>query len=72
MVTLTENCEKIRYLCLSGCSRLTDASLMALSQYCTQLETLEVAACSLFTDTGFQALAKVRLYYFILHLFYIK
>lgn len=50
----------MRYLCLSGCGHLTDATLSSLSQHCPQLATLEVARCSLFTDLGFQALARVK------------
>lgn len=59
MQALSEKCPKLHYLCLSGCSYLTDTSLIALAQKCTQLSTLEVAGCSQFTDAGFQALARV-------------
>ena len=58
---LAENCQRLHYLCLSGCSHLTDASLIVLAQQCHMLSTLEVAGCSQFTDAGFQALARVSL-----------
>ena len=56
---LARSCPDLRYLCLSGCGHLSDATLSSLSQHCPQLATLEVARCSLFTDLGFQALARV-------------
>lgn len=56
---LAEKCPKLHYLCLSGCSALTDAALIALAQKCTLLSTLEVAGCTQFTDAAFQALARV-------------
>jgi F-box/leucine-rich repeat protein 2/20 len=56
---LAENCSRLHYLCLSGCSHLTDTSLIVLAQQCHMLSTIEVAGCSQFTDTGFQALARV-------------
>ena len=56
---IARNCADLRYVCLSGCSHLSDATLSSLSQHCLQLATLEVARCSLFTDAGFQALARV-------------
>jgi hypothetical protein len=58
---LAENCPRLHYLCLSGCSHLTDASLIVLAQQCHMLSTIEVAGCSQFTDAGFQALARVSL-----------
>jgi F-box/leucine-rich repeat protein 2/20 len=61
---LAEMCPRLHYLCLSGCSALTDASLIALAQKCTLLSTLEVAGCSQFTDAAFQALARVRSLFF--------
>ena len=59
VIALAENCVMIKYLCLSNCTDLTDASLVVLSQHCVHLETLEVSSCSQFTDNGFQALARV-------------
>jgi F-box/leucine-rich repeat protein 2/20 len=56
---LAEKCPRLHYLCLSGCSHLTDTSLIVLAQQCHMLSTIEVAGCSQFTDTGFQALARV-------------
>lgn len=57
---MAEKCNKLHYLCLSGCSALTDVSLIALAQQCPLLSTLEVAGCSQFTDAAFQALARVK------------
>ena len=57
---LARSCPDLRYLCLSGCGHLTDATLTSLSQHCPQLATLEVARCTQFTDLGFQALARVH------------
>lgn len=65
MQQLSEKCPKLHYLCLSGCSQLSDASLIALAQQCPFLSTLEVAGCSQFTDTAFQALARVILIFFL-------
>lgn len=59
---LAEKCTKLHYLCLSGCTQLTDASLVVLSQQCPLLSTLEVAGCSQFTDAAFQALARVIIF----------
>lgn len=60
--SLAEKCQKLHYLCLSGCSALTDVALIALAQQCPLLSTLEVAGCSQFTDVAFQALARVIKY----------
>lgn len=59
MSQVAAHCPNLRRLCLSGCSRLTDASLSVLAQRCPGLSTLEAAQCSLFSDAGFQALARV-------------
>lgn len=67
MQHLAENCPKLHYVCLSGCTQLTDASLVSLAQQCPLLSTLEVAGCSQFTDTAFQALARVRIVFFYYH-----
>lgn len=64
MQSLAEKCPKLHYLCLSGCSALTDVALIALAQQCPLLSTLEVAGCTQFTDAAFQALARVSIYCF--------
>lgn len=53
-------CRQLKTLCISGCSQLTDATLVRLGEGCHDLKTLEVAECTHFTDNGFQALARVR------------
>jgi len=59
VLRISDGCHGLLALCVTNCSHLTDASLVALGQGCTELRTLEVAGCSQFTDSGFQALARV-------------
>lgn len=59
----------MRRLCVSGCTRLTDASLAALAAHCPALVTLELAQCSQLTDAGFQALARVGYGPLLIHYF---
>ena len=38
IIAVSENCIGVRCLCVSRCSRLTDAALVALGQTCTELQ----------------------------------
>ena len=38
IIAVSENCVGLRCLCVSRCSRLTDAALVALGQTCTELQ----------------------------------
>lgn len=71
MQNITMSCTNLRSVCVSKCSELTDATLLALATYNPQLRTLEVAGCNQLTDTGFMALGKVT-QFFISQVFFIK
>ena len=54
MMEIAEQCRKLRYLCISNCSHLTDQTIITLANNCTNLVTLECAGLSQLTDAGFQ------------------
>ena len=54
MMELAERCGRLRYLCISNCSHLTDQTLISLAAHCPDLVTLECAGLSQLTDAGFQ------------------
>jgi len=56
---LTERCPRLRHVCVSLCSNLTDLTLISLAQHSPLLSELECALCTNFTDMGFEALARV-------------
>lgn len=59
MISVAQNCESLRHLCISHCKHLTDVTLVALGKHCYDLEIFESSGCSNFSDVGFAALSKV-------------
>jgi len=47
----------LQVLCLDGCTRVTDASTVAIAGNCPMLSDLDVSKCAI-TDTGIAALAR--------------
>ena len=54
MLEIAERCSKLKYLCISNCSHVTDQTLLSLAIHCPNLVTLECAGLSQLTDAGFQ------------------
>ncbi|KAG6550115.1 hypothetical protein Mapa_008071 [Marchantia paleacea] len=54
---LGRNLHELRVLDLTGCTLLTDESLLALASGCTRLEKLNLSGCTGITEVGLVALA---------------
>jgi hypothetical protein len=52
------NADEITSIRLSGCSGITNATLMCIADKCTQLEGLRVNGCDMISDAGITAVAK--------------
>ncbi|KAL2609192.1 hypothetical protein R1flu_027765 [Riccia fluitans] len=58
IAAIGKNLHDLRDLDLTGCTLLTDESLLALATGCTRLEKLNLSGCIGITDVGLVALAK--------------
>lgn len=51
-------CPVLKRLCLSGCTAVTNISLICLSMECPKLQTLDLFGCSELSDTGLISIAE--------------
>jgi F-box and leucine-rich repeat protein 2/20 len=59
MVAITTNCTSLKFIGISNCTHLTDATLISLGQNCHELKILEASGCLNFSDNGFLVISKV-------------
>ena len=59
MVAITTNCTSLKFIVISNCTHLTDATLISLGQNCHELKILEASGCLNFSDNGFLVISKV-------------
>jgi F-box/leucine-rich repeat protein 13 len=55
--TITKNCTELRYVALTDCEKISDASLKCLSA-CKNLSVLNLADCLRITDAGVKFLSE--------------
>jgi F-box/leucine-rich repeat protein 2/20 len=60
MVAITTNCTSLKFIGISNCTHLTDATLISLGQNCHELKILEASGCLNFSDNGFLVISKVN------------
>ena len=60
MVAVSTNCHSLKFIGISNCTYLSDATLTSLGQNCHELIILEASGCINFSDNGFLMISRVN------------